>query len=191
MINHLRTFIPDGQGDTAIIFAYCRHSDRYSSTDILASFIKQLAQCHSGVLSLVESVYVNHREDGTPPRHEELLDIFQKSIPFFSRVYIIVDAFDEFPDDTRDHFLKPLVSLQAWLLVTSRPSITSYLLEGAPYIEIGDEIQKDIKLFIDQQFEESTSLKSLKRRNKQIWSEIRAKLKETSMGMYATYPSKF
>ena len=183
VINHLETSFPDDQGDTAIIFAYCRHSDRYSSTDILASFVKQLAQRHSGVLSLVESVYMNHCEDGTPPRHEELLDILQKSIPLFNRVYIIIDALDEFPDDARDDFLKALVSLPARLLLTSRPTITSYLLEGEPYIEIGDENQKDIEFFIDQKFEESTSLKTLFRQNEQIWSQLRARLKETSRGM--------
>ena len=186
VINHLKTSLPNfSQGDTAIIFAYCRHSDGYSLTDILGSFVKQLAQRHSGVLSqLVEPVYMRHRgdDDATP---EELLDMLQKSIPFFNRVYIIVDALDEFSNDAMDDLLKAIISLQARLLVTSRPSITSYLLQSAPHIEIGDENQKDIELFINQKVKESTYLMGLLRRKEQIWSKIREKLKKKSKSMYA------
>jgi len=185
VINHLKISFLNSQRGTAIIFAYCRHRDRYSLTDILASFVKQLAQRHSGVLSLVRSVYMNHCENGTKPHQGDLLDILQKSIVLFNRVYIIVDALDEFPDNSRDDFLKALVSLQARLLVTSRLSIAPYLLRGAPYIEIGDENQKDIELFIDQKIEESTNLTRVLRRDEDIWSQIRDKLKETSKGMYA------
>jgi len=85
----------------------------------------------------------------------------------------------------RDDFLKALVSLQARFLVTSRPSIAPYLLQGAPYIEMGDQNQKDIELFIDPKIKESTNLMRVLRRDEQIWSQIRAKLKETSKSMYA------
>jgi hypothetical protein len=112
------------------------------------------------------------------------LEILRIFIPSFNRVYIIVDALDEFDDDTRDGFLKALVSLQTRLLVTSRPSIVSYLLHDAPYLEIGDKNQKDIELFIDQKFKESTHLTTLLRQKEQTSSQIRAKLKETSKSMY-------
>jgi hypothetical protein len=116
-----------------------------------------------------------------------LLEILRISIPSFNRVYIIVDALDEFDDDARDDLLKTLVSLQARLLVTSRPSIVSYLLDDASYIEIGDENENDIQLFIDQNFEESTRLTTLLKRKEQTGSQIRAKLKETSKRMYTAY----
>ncbi len=185
VINHLKTSFPNSQGDVAIVFAYCRHSGRYSLTDILASFVKQLCQRHPGVLShVVESVYLEHRE-GASPNQEEWLDILQKSILSFDRVYIIVDGVDEFPYDARDDFLTALVSLQARLLLTSRPSITSYLLQGVPHIDMGDENQIDIEFFIDRKIRESAVLMGLLIRNEQIWNEIRAKLKETSKNMYA------
>jgi hypothetical protein len=186
VINHLKTSFPNSQGDVAIVFAYCRHSDQYSLTDILASLVKQLHQHHPGVLShVVESVYLKHREDGASPKQEELLDILQKSIPSFDRVYIIVDGVDEFPYDARNDFLTALVSLQARLLLTSRPSVTSYSLQGVPHIDVGDENQIDIEFFIDRKIRESAILMGLLIRNEQIWNEICAKLKETSKNMYA------
>ena len=184
VIDHLEKSFPNNQQDTAIFFAYCRYNARHSLTDILASFVKQLAQRHSGVLSLLKTLYANHCWDGASPPQEELLEILRIFIPSFNRVYIIVDALDEFDDDTRDGFLKALVSLQTRLLVTSRPSIVSYLLHDAPYIEIGDKNQQDIELFIEQKFKESTHLTTLLRRKEQTSSQIRAKLKETSKSMY-------
>ena len=183
VINYLEKSFCINEENTAIIFAYCRYNARYSLPDILASFVKQLAQCHSGVLSLVKTLYTNHCWDGASPPQEELLEILRIFIPSFNEVYIIIDALDEFDDDARDDFLKSLISLEARLLVTSRPSVVSHVLDDALSIEIGDENGKDIELFIDRKFEESTRLTTLLRRKEQTSSQIRAKLKETSKSM--------
>lgn len=158
--------------------------DRYSVTDILASFIKQLAERHPNVLPFIENVYQYHLKDATRPIEQEWLELLQTLIPLFSKVYIIIDALDEFPDDTRDEFLNALISLQTSLLITSRPSNAFSLLSDIEYIHIGDENEEDIERFIHQRFRESSNLTSLLRKKDQILKEICTKLKEISKSMY-------
>jgi hypothetical protein len=81
------------------------------------------------------------------PIEQEWLELLQKLIPLFNRVYIVVDALDEFPDDASDGLLNALVQLHASLLITSRPSNVFHLLSDVEYIEIGDENEQDIELF--------------------------------------------
>ena len=184
VIRYLDTSFSNNQNDIAIIFAYCRYMDRYSVTDILASFIKQLAERHPNVLPFIENVYQYHLKDATRPIEQEWLELLQTLIPLFSKVYIIIDALDEFPDDTRDEFLNALISLQTSLLITSRPSNAFSLLSDIEYIHIGDENEEDIERFIHQRFRESSNLTSLLRKKDQILKEICTKLKEISKSMY-------
>jgi len=185
VIHHLDRSFPNSQ-DIAVIFAYCQYTARYSITDYLASFVKQLVERHSGLISVVESVYMNHRRDATRPHEHELLELLRTFVPLFSRVYIVIDALDEFPEDTRDIFLKTLMSLQSSLLVTSR---SSHWLHDIQYIDIEGENQEDIKLFIDKKIQESSKLTLLLRGKEQIKEQIGEKLRKTSKSMYVTYGS--
>ncbi len=127
---------------------------------------------------------MNHQRDATRPYEHELLELLRTFVPLFPRVYIVIDALDEFPDDARDGFLTTLISLQASLLVTSR---SSHWLHGIQYTDLEDENEKDIKLFIDQKFQESSNLTHLLRGKEQFKRHIGEKLQETSKGMYVTY----
>jgi hypothetical protein len=125
--------------------------------------------------------------DGTRPSEQEWLEILQTLLLLFNRAYIVIDALDEFPDNARDGLLNALVSLQASLLITSRPSSAFYLLRDVEYIEITDENEQDIERFIDQRFKDSSNLTSLLREREQVRRQICAKLKEISKSMYVTY----
>ena len=169
--------------DVAIVFAYCQYTDPHSTSDILSSFAKQLVERHPRVLSSVESVYKNHLADGTRPIEQEWLELLQTIVPLFNRVYIVIDALDEFPDNGRDNLINALTSLQASLLITSRPSNVFHLLGDVEFIEIGEKNEQDIELFIQQRFKQSANLMSLLRKKEEIKSEICAKVKEKSKSM--------
>ena len=175
VIHHLDRSFSNNQ-DIAVIFAYCRFTAQYSITDYLASFVKQLVERHSGLISVVESVYKKHRREATQPYEHELLELLRTFIPLFTRVYIVIDALDEIPEDARDGFLMALMSLQGSLLVTSR---SSHWLHDIQYIDIEDKNQKDIDLFIDKKFRESSKLMLLLKGKE----EIGEKLRETSKNM--------
>ena len=127
---------------------------------------------------------MGHLRDATRPHQHELLELLRTFVPLFTRVYIVIDALDEVPEDGRDGFLKALMSLQASLLVTLR---SSHWLHDKQYIDIEDENQKDIDLFIDKKLQESSKLTVLLKGKEQIKEQIGKKLRETSKSMYVTY----
>ena len=121
--------------------------------------------------------------DGTRPIEQDWLTLLQTILPSFNRAYIVIDALDEFPDNARDGLLNSLKSLPASLLITSRPSNAFHLLRDVEYIEITDENEQDIELFIDRRFKESSNLTSLLKEREQVRRQVCAKLKETSKSM--------
>jgi hypothetical protein len=178
---------PNDPNDIAIIFAYCRDADQHSITDILTSFVKQLAVRHPRVLPSIELVYRKHLVDATQPIKQEWLELLQTLIPLFHRVYIVIDALDEFPDNARDGLIIALISLKASLLITSRPSNAFHLLRDGEYIEIGAENEQDIELFIRQEFRESSNLTSLLKDKEQLREQFCTQLKDISKSMYVIF----
>ena len=186
VIYHLQEYCP--VQETPVIFAYSRYSNRYSITDILASFIKQLAQDnHSIILPIIEPIYDGHQRKETRPSKEELWDLLKKLFNLFKKTYIIIDALDEIPDDTRAGLLAVLLSLQASrgsLLLTSRPlQVLEPLVPNAVYIHVEAGNRSDIELFIDKQFDENLYLKAVLRGKEADREGICAKLKQKSQGM--------
>jgi ankyrin repeat domain-containing protein 50 len=173
--------------ETAIVFAYCRYTDQCSVTDILASFVKQLVQDHpSVVVPIIEPVYKDHQRKETRLSERELQELVQRLLKSFKKTYIIIDALDELPDNTRSN-LPMVLSLRAsraTLLVTSRP-LQLHLPDT--YVRVEVKSQTDIELFIDKQIEETHCLKDLLNGNQKATEEIRASLKQKSQGMCVSY----
>jgi hypothetical protein len=187
VIHYLEGSFPNNPNDVAIVFAYCRDADQHSITDILTSFVKQLADRHPRVLPFIELVYRKHLVDATQPIKQEWLELLQTLIPLFHRVYIVIDALDEFPDNARDGLIIALISLKASLLITSRPSNALNLLGDGEYIEVGAENEQDIELFIRQEFRESSNLASLLKDKEQLREQFCRQLKDISNSMYVTF----
>jgi len=186
VIHHLQEY--SSVQETPVIFAYSRYSNRYSITDILASFVKQLAQDnHSVILPIIEPIYDGHQRKETRPSKEELLDLLKKLLNLFKKTYIIIDALDEIPDDTKADLLAVLLSLQASggsLLLTSRPlQVLEPLLPNAVYIYVEAGNRSDMELFIDKQIDENPYLKAVLRGKEAEKKEVCAKLKRKSQGM--------
>jgi hypothetical protein len=172
--------------DTAIGFAYCRYTDRYSVTDILASFVKQAAQDHpSVVLPIIQPVYKDHQRKETRPSEGELLALVQQLLKLFKKTYLIIDALDEAPDDTKAKLPKVFSSLRASgasLLVTSRP--LELLDPQLPDAHIEVENQKDIELFIDEEIHGTSRLTQLLKGKPEVRKEICASVGGKSQGMW-------
>jgi len=190
VINHLQNRFSSDH-EIAIIFAFCRYSDQYSVTDILASFVKQLAQDHLSVFPIIETVYKDHKKKETRPSEQELQELLQRLLNSFKKTYIVIDALDEVPENTRVHLLVVLSSLRgsrASLLLTSRPlQLLEPFLPDAAYIYVENENHGDIEFFINKQIEETLHLASLLKGKQPLRREICTKLKEKSEGMYVFY----
>ncbi|KAK2744436.1 hypothetical protein FQN55_006763 [Onygenales sp. PD_40] len=119
-------------GDIGIAYAYCNFQQRYNDTDLLASLIKQLIQGQRSLPDNVQSLHRTHQRTQTGPSFGEMSTVFQSVAALYSRVFIFIDALDEYQVSatSREKFLEVMFDLQdkhgANLFVTSRfvPDIT-------------------------------------------------------------------
>lgn len=123
------------EDNTAIVFFYCDYKAKYSVEDVLASLLRQLIQVrvtHDNALTTLE----DYKRKGYHPAHNDLLKCLSWEMETYHRVFIVIDALDEFLDcnGTREALLDSLKGVlgAGCLLVTSReiPSIAKEFEEA-------------------------------------------------------------
>ncbi|KAK0472466.1 hypothetical protein IW261DRAFT_1570822 [Armillaria novae-zelandiae] len=139
-IDHLRMLV--NQKETLVLSIFCDYQSTTTQTvvDILCSLMKQLIQ-DSGLSIPITSLYSQCLRDQTRPSLHDLTKILSQEFESLQRVYIVLDALDEFIDDNggREELLGLIKSLgpNIHLLVTSRDITT-----------IGSLFQEDTRLNI-------------------------------------------
>ena len=111
-------------GIAYIYFSY-RLKGKQEIYDLLASLLRQLSQERSPVPETVSVLYDKHKHGSTIPSLEEISKALHSVAALYQRVYIVVDALDEFEKSgTRARFLSELFSLRdknrVQIFVTSR-----------------------------------------------------------------------
>jgi hypothetical protein len=126
VIDYLQSKFRDDQS-TGIAYIYCnfRRQDEQKAEDLLTSLLKQLAPSQP---ERMKDLYNRHKKRGTRPNFDEISKTLRSVAAIYSRVFIIVDALDEYQisDDNRTRFLNEIFKLQdcagANIFATSRPS---------------------------------------------------------------------
>jgi hypothetical protein len=106
------------------------------------------------------SLYHKHLEKRTRPSVDEMHATLSSAMEDYSKVYIIIDALDEYPETTCHTLLKHLAALRPNmnLLLTSRPHITPVMFfPKTPALEIR-ATEEDIRRYLDAQIENSFRL---------------------------------
>jgi hypothetical protein len=89
---------------------------------LIAGLWRQLVQPDARLSGDVLQLYDDFLQHRKYPALEALMEIFRKEVYRHSRVYIVLDALDEFPENYRSDLIRRLRTLQPIvnLLVTSR-----------------------------------------------------------------------
>src|ERR1700722_2684988 len=130
VVNHLRTLSAENDS-VATTFIYCNYKEQAEQTvsNLVASLLRQIVQGRRAISDDVKSFFERHQRQTSRPTLDQLQDVLISEIRTRSKVFIVVDAWDECreDDETRTLLLEVLRSLprQANLMVTSRnlPSI--------------------------------------------------------------------
>lgn len=147
--------------DVSISYVYCDYKDRtrQTTTDLLASLVKQLVMKHKEMPIEVINMYAKHAERKNSPSLEEYFRIFPSLLRGFRRSFILIDALDEhFTSENEESFLEvtlleELLRLQQTgpdysLFITSRGNaVIQERLSGAVHIEIS-AANPDIELYL-------------------------------------------
>lgn len=81
-----------------VIYIYCSYQplQEQKPEDLLLSFLKQLAQKRPVVPPDIECLSEHHKTNRTRPLFDEIVEVLHSTIKLFSRVFIIIDALDEY-----------------------------------------------------------------------------------------------
>jgi NACHT domain len=170
-------------------YLYCnfRRQDHQKPEDLLASLLKQLTQGRPCLPDSVNCLHDKHKDNRTRPSFDELSRTLESVSALYSRVFIIIDALDEWqvPHGCRSTFLSeifnPKAKCKTSLFVTSRfmPEIIKSF-EGCTSLEIRAS-EEDIERYLEGHM---TQLLAHDEWSRQLKNEVKTGISDAVDGMY-------
>ncbi|KAJ7117179.1 hypothetical protein C8R44DRAFT_926117 [Mycena epipterygia] len=167
---------------------YLNHIEtgKQTPSNLLSGLWRQLV-FSKNITSAVERLYQRHAEKQTRPSLDETEELLRSIIPEWSKVYIVVDALDEYPEHQRLILLKRLAMMGPTvnLLLTSRPHITfnDPVMNVDAIVEIYAK-QVDIQKYVDAQIQISPRLSKHVRTRPELREEIQTQIACSMDGMF-------
>ncbi|KAJ7697694.1 ankyrin repeat-containing domain protein [Mycena rosella] len=187
VVNHLKAQVQNS--DIAVGYIYLNHKETETQTlsNLLGSLWKQLI-LGNPLPSKVHDLYKHHCERHTRPSLDEFREIVDSAVAQYSKVYLVVDALDEYPEDLRLLLLEYLSTMGSTvnLLVTSRPHISiDFFFPNTKlqHIEI-HATEEDIRQYINVQIQHSFRLSRHVQTRPELRGEIISKISSNVKGMF-------
>ncbi|KAJ7302178.1 hypothetical protein DFH08DRAFT_669087, partial [Mycena albidolilacea] len=187
VVEHLNAAFRNNK-DIGVACIYLNHKEAENQTTskLLAGLWRQLVLGRD-ISSTAENLYKQHQEKGTAPSLEEVVHILSSSIKEFSKVFIIVDAMDEYPEFQREILLQQLAAMgnNVNLMITSRPHVSPES-SSFPDLETLDiqAAPEDIQAYINAQIKLSPRLSKHIQKEPVLREEILTKISDTANGMF-------
>ncbi|KAH6874828.1 ankyrin repeat-containing domain protein [Coprinopsis sp. MPI-PUGE-AT-0042] len=109
------------RGVICVAYVYLRYSEPLDIRDILESLVKQIVERHIDLIPLIEVLYARHKQEGTKPSQQDLLEVLEGFIRHGKTLFFVLDTLDEMLAEDRALLLRLLASLNAKIFITSRP----------------------------------------------------------------------
>lgn len=185
-MDYLRTRFASENVGVACAYLNHKETDAQSLPNILAGLWRQLIW---GKLILpgspAHTLYHAHHEKRTRPSVAEMQVVLGDAVAEYSKVYIVIDALDEYPEAERHLLLKILAEFGPKLnvLLTSRPHITpDTFFPNTPVLEIR-ATEKDIRRYVDAQIVNSFRLSAHVKSRPELRQQIESKIVDNVDGM--------
>ncbi|KAJ7336844.1 hypothetical protein DFH08DRAFT_749106, partial [Mycena albidolilacea] len=186
VVNHF-TANPHPVGNIGVACIYLNHKEAEDHTPakLLAGLWRQLIlDKHIG--SHAKKLYQQHRKTDTSLSVQDVFEVLHNSLQKFSRVYIIVDAVDEYPETKRNTLLAylGLMGPKVNLMIMSRPHITpDSSLPNLHTLEIQAN-NDDIWKYVDERIKSSQSLLKYLQEEPDLEREIHSNITHSVDGMF-------
>ena len=185
MIDHLYTEYMNE--DTAVIYAYCYYRERsqQSLISFLGCLLKQLLSLRNPIsaeFKALHEAYQRHHRSGIL---NEISSLFRAELRRYRKVFIIVDALDEYSDNQEDCklMLAELEQLRGYsnIMLTSR-FVTPYInaFRGASRVTITAK-DRDVRKSLESQI---ATLPRFVKANLELQELIIETITEAVEGMY-------
>ncbi|KAF7370633.1 Ankyrin repeat domain containing protein [Mycena sanguinolenta] len=187
VVDHLRA--DHGHCDNigvAAIYLNHKETDAHTPSTLLASLWRQLVVGQS--IASVEELYHKHREPGTKPSLDDAHAILCSTLSQYSKVFILVDALDEYPERERGILMSYLSRLgsNVNLMLTARPHIgldNSTDMAQVTAMEIRATAE-DIRCYMDAQILASPRLSKHVQTCPELRKQIEERIVSQSHGMF-------
>jgi hypothetical protein len=117
----------------------------------VANILKQIIQNHPLASESTKAFCKEFRDKQRRPRLTNLIDALQSEIRRYSKVFFVIDALDECPEDYQGRLIAELESISStlYLMVTSRPlDLIKHQFQGACHLDI-NATDGDVQKYID------------------------------------------
>ncbi|KAJ6574262.1 hypothetical protein B0H19DRAFT_1341329, partial [Mycena capillaripes] len=166
--------------------AYLNYKEAEDQTlvKLLAGLWRQLILGRD--IGSAKMLYQQHHEKRTTPTPDEVFNVLHAAILEFSKVYVIIDAVDEYPETQRQILLEYIALLGSTvnLMITSRPHIApDSTIPNPDILEIRAN-EEDIRRYVDAQIYMSLRLKRHVQNCADLREEIHSKITSTVDGMF-------
>ncbi|RXW14281.1 hypothetical protein EST38_g11573, partial [Candolleomyces aberdarensis] len=185
IVDHLQKEF-SSQKRVPVIFAYCRYTERYPTSQFLAAWIRQLLEYDPATLRHISEMFTIHQRQDTWPSEAELHELLSVICTGFEKVYIILDGLDEAQEDVKIQLLEEINTLPSntRTLIMSRPLKTfEYLVRGVAGINI-EARNEDIELFVEKKIAQMPRLHAMLAGKDGEKRRICKAIKEKSGGMF-------
>jgi hypothetical protein len=160
-IHYIEELEEASDGKICLAYAYIRDGTPLTVRDILEAFVKQIAERHADMLTLVESFYAKHDREQTRPGQHEFLRLLASFVKQGKACFIVLDGLNESPVAQQHELLECPASLDARLFITSIPM--KQLQDDFPQAEFFDIAAhpSDIELHVSKTIRRSAKLNGL------------------------------
>jgi hypothetical protein len=159
VVDHLTAESTFDHSGVACIYLNHKEAEDHTPAKLLASLWRQLV-VGKDLGADAKNLYDWHFERNTSPTYKELFDMLHSCLTEFSRVYIVVDGVDEYPEDKRNMLLGyfGMMGPSVNLMITSRPHITPpSSFPNLHSLEIRAS-KNDVRSYVDARIQSSTRL---------------------------------
>ena len=122
MINHLQGTVDQRETHLTYIYFSYKDAEKQNISNLLTNLICQLASSNTVLSAGLVASYEAHGCGATRPSQAECTQLLTSVINRCPRVFLVIDAFDEYPEERRGQFLAALQPLQPNIstMITSR-----------------------------------------------------------------------
>jgi Cdc6-like AAA superfamily ATPase len=183
VVHHLREQL-DLQSDATVLFGYFNYKRAYSTVQLLETLLKQLGHrrlsCHRTITNLIQE-----RSRQNRPSLEQITAALFHEVSTYRKVYVVLDALDEFPEESQQELVEQLRALPSnvHILVTSRdlPTISDMFQEDERLDIVADE--GDMRACITRRISKSGTLNRLINKPPSLNQEVADSVIEKAHGM--------
>ncbi|KAL9070376.1 MAG: hypothetical protein Q9161_004935 [Pseudevernia consocians] len=186
IINYLQGIVD--QKDTRLAYLYLSYKDakKQNISNLLNSLVCQLVFSEPALPVDLAASYEAHGSGATRPSHAECNQLLRSIVRRCAKVFLIIDAFDEYPEEWRGQLMTELQRLEPHvnMLITSRnlPTIERQL-SNASRLDIQAR-SDDILQYLRERIKSSERLKSHSDKDPNLRNLISTTIAARAEGMF-------